>query len=94
MAAPILAFISRGMSHASLTPENFARYAGSNVPRYTSYPTAPAFSPSVGEDEYRTWLAAIPAGTGGARDLTFTAMSDWSAAIQLSCSTRIDCSEL
>jgi oxygen-independent coproporphyrinogen-3 oxidase len=52
------------MSHLPLTPETFARYAGANVPRYTSYPTAPAFSPSVGEDEYRAWLGAIPPGTG------------------------------
>jgi oxygen-independent coproporphyrinogen III oxidase len=29
------------------------------VPRYTSYPTAPHFSPSVGEAEFRSWLGAI-----------------------------------
>ena len=32
------------------------------VPRYTSYPTAPHFTPAVGEARYREWLAAIPAG--------------------------------
>lgn len=52
------------MKQASISAENFARYAGANVPRYTSYPTAPAFSPSVGEDQYLKWLAAIPADTG------------------------------
>jgi oxygen-independent coproporphyrinogen-3 oxidase len=52
------------MTHAPLTPERFARYASANVPRYTSYPTAPAFSPSVGEEEYREWLASIAPGTG------------------------------
>ncbi len=29
------------------------------VPRYTSYPTAPHFSASVGEGEFRSWLGAI-----------------------------------
>jgi oxygen-independent coproporphyrinogen-3 oxidase len=29
------------------------------VPRYTSYPTAPHFNPSVGEGEFRSWLGAI-----------------------------------
>ncbi|MBX9896776.1 MAG: oxygen-independent coproporphyrinogen III oxidase [Qipengyuania sp.] len=42
--------------------DTFARYAASNVPRYTSYPTAPAFSPEVGEDAYRTWLASLDGG--------------------------------
>lgn len=32
------------------------------VPRYTSYPTAPHFKPSVGAPEFETWLAAIPEG--------------------------------
>ena len=34
----------------------------SRVPRYTSYPTAPHFSPAVGEAQFRDWLAAVPAG--------------------------------
>jgi oxygen-independent coproporphyrinogen III oxidase len=32
------------------------------VPRYTSYPTAPQFSPAVGAEKYRAWLAQLPAG--------------------------------
>jgi oxygen-independent coproporphyrinogen III oxidase len=32
------------------------------VPRYTSYPTAPNFSNSIGADHYAGWLAALPAG--------------------------------
>jgi oxygen-independent coproporphyrinogen-3 oxidase len=32
-----------------------------NVPRYTSYPTAPHFSAAVGAATYREWLAALPA---------------------------------
>ena len=31
------------------------------VPRYTSYPTAPHFSPAVNADMYRSWLDALPA---------------------------------
>lgn len=36
------------------------RYGESRLPRYTSYPTAPRFSPSIGAGTYRDWLAAIP----------------------------------
>lgn len=32
-----------------------------NVPRYTSYPTAPHFSPRVGAGDYDAWLARLPA---------------------------------
>ncbi len=31
-----------------------------NVPRYTSYPSAPHFSAQVGPGTYRDWLAALP----------------------------------
>jgi oxygen-independent coproporphyrinogen-3 oxidase len=31
-----------------------------NVPRYTSYPTAPHFSAAIGPDLYRDWLTALP----------------------------------
>ncbi len=34
-----------------------------NVPRYTSYPSAPHFTAAVGPDTYRDWLAALPAGS-------------------------------
>lgn len=34
-----------------------------NVPRYTSYPTAPHFSPQIGAERYAGWLAALPAET-------------------------------
>lgn len=33
------------------------------VPRYTSYPTAPQFSHSVGEGQFRDWVAAIAPGS-------------------------------
>ncbi|MBT9386386.1 oxygen-independent coproporphyrinogen III oxidase [Pseudooceanicola sp. CBS1P-1] len=33
------------------------------VPRYTSYPTAPHFSDSVGADRHAAWIEAIPAGS-------------------------------
>jgi len=32
------------------------------VPRYTSYPTAPHFSPAVDEAVYRSWLGELPDG--------------------------------
>ena len=31
-----------------------------NVPRYTSYPTAPHFSAAIGAETYGDWLAALP----------------------------------
>lgn len=37
------------------------RYAGYNVPRYTSYPTAAEFSPDVGAKDHETWLAGLGA---------------------------------
>lgn len=35
------------------------RYANDRVPRYTSYPTAPHFSPEVGADTYARWLGEL-----------------------------------
>lgn len=35
------------------------RYAGHNVPRYTSYPTAADFSPDIGAKDHETWLAGL-----------------------------------
>ena len=43
-----------------LSSELLARYADARIPRYTSYPTAPHFSPEVGEQDYRCWLASLP----------------------------------
>ncbi|QSY98101.1 oxygen-independent coproporphyrinogen III oxidase (plasmid) [Rhizobium bangladeshense] len=40
-----------------------AKYGDARLPRYTSYPTAPAFSAAVGPDEYARGLAEI--GEGG-----------------------------
>jgi len=37
-----------------------ARYDG-RVPRYTSYPTAPHFTPAIGRSIYARWLAELPA---------------------------------
>lgn len=41
------------MNHAA------RRYAGRNVPRYTSYPTAADFSPKVGAADHEAWLAEL-----------------------------------
>ena len=34
-------------------------YGQDRLPRYTSYPTAPHFSPAISEDDYRSWLKSI-----------------------------------
>ena len=41
-----------------------ARYGEERLPRYTSYPTAPQFSDTIGHEAYGNWLASLPAGTG------------------------------
>ena len=41
--------------------EMISRYAVS-VPRYTSYPTAPHFSPECGAQHQEAWMRTIPAG--------------------------------
>ena len=38
------------------------KYGEARLPRYTSYPTAPNFSPEVVPGTYAEWLKAIPAG--------------------------------
>lgn len=40
-----------------------AQYGEERLPRYTSYPTAPQFSDTIGHEAYAEWLAAIPGGT-------------------------------
>ena len=44
---------------ASMDPALLAKYDGARVPRYTSYPTAPHFSPNVGHEVYGGWLEAL-----------------------------------
>ncbi len=34
------------------------------LPRYTSYPTTPHFRDEVGEEDYASWIRAIPTGSG------------------------------
>ncbi len=43
--------------------ELLQKYAG-NVPRYTSYPTAPHFHDGVTAEVYRGWLAQLGEGDG------------------------------
>ncbi len=45
-----------------MSVELVKRYAAP-VPRYTSYPTAPHFTPEVGPDTSGRWLAELPEGT-------------------------------
>jgi oxygen-independent coproporphyrinogen-3 oxidase len=42
-----------------MRPDLAAKY-DLRVPRYTSYPTAPHFSPAVGGDLYAQWLSTLP----------------------------------
>ncbi|WP_084536495.1 oxygen-independent coproporphyrinogen III oxidase [Azospirillum halopraeferens] len=42
-----------------LNPALLAKYDGLRIPRYTSYPTAPHFSPNVGHETYRRWLGEL-----------------------------------
>ena len=43
--------------------EILARYADRQMPRYTSYPTAPHFA-ALSANDYRSWLAEVPSGSG------------------------------
>jgi oxygen-independent coproporphyrinogen-3 oxidase len=43
-----------------MRPDLAACYGEARLPRYTSYPTAPHFSPAVGPGTYAEWLSAIP----------------------------------
>jgi oxygen-independent coproporphyrinogen-3 oxidase len=49
---------ARGQGNAMTDAELVARYDG-RVPRYTSYPTAPHFSPAIGARTYAEWLGAL-----------------------------------
>lgn len=52
---------------AGMNPEIDLRRLGlfdARVPRYTSYPTAPQFTPRVGPGQLAEWIGAIPPGTG------------------------------
>ena len=40
-------------------------YGQDRLPRYTSYPTAPHFSPAIGEENYRSWLKSVPVRAAG-----------------------------
>lgn len=37
-----------------------AKYGNARLPRYTSYPTSPRFSPAVDASTYDDWLATLP----------------------------------
>ena len=43
-----------------MRPDLAVCYGQERLPRYTSYPTAPHFSPAVGSPIYAEWLKAIP----------------------------------
>ena len=47
------------IANQTVIPEPFLRRAEARLPRYTSYPTAPFFSPVVTAADYRDWLVAL-----------------------------------
>lgn len=62
MTAPAICPATCPLPHSASRPGRaalLARY-GQPVPRYTSYPTAPHFSPAVDGATYAAWLAAVP----------------------------------
>lgn len=46
-------------SNGIMDMATIAAYSGCRVPRYTSYPTAPHFTPAVDAERYGRWLAAL-----------------------------------
>jgi oxygen-independent coproporphyrinogen-3 oxidase len=44
-----------------MQPDFIAKYGEARLPRYTSYPTAPRFSPMIGAGTYGDWLAGASA---------------------------------
>lgn len=43
-----------------MTPDVASRYIEERLPRYTSYPTAVQFSPTIDANSYNRWLAELP----------------------------------
>jgi len=39
--------------------DTILKYAGARIPRYTSYPTAPHFTPDIGAGTFARWLGAL-----------------------------------
>src|SRR6516164_1149253 len=52
---------AHGRRKADILDNVVRRYAGYNVPRYTSYPTAADFSSHVGTKEHEGWLGRLEA---------------------------------
>jgi len=46
-----------------MQPSVLQKYGEARLPRYTSYPPSPEFSPSVGSDTYAGWLSSLPPDT-------------------------------
>lgn len=46
----------------TISPDLLDRYGSRNIPRYTSYPTAPHFKAAEDDGTAKEWLRALPAG--------------------------------
>jgi len=51
--------LSRGRTGNDIVQSAARQYARSNVPRYTSYPTAADFTPEVGANDHAAWLGGL-----------------------------------
>lgn len=52
-----------GLREATRVSDKLRAHYDERLPRYTSYPTAPLFSPAIAAPSYAQWLAALPAST-------------------------------
>jgi len=52
-----------GVNSAAMSLADLIRKYDQRVPRYTSYPTAPHFSATIGAETYAEWLRALPSDT-------------------------------
>lgn len=56
MSMPQVEPTDRPQTAVSTTVRNLSRYTATNVPRYTSYPTAPHFTKAIDDVRYGDWL--------------------------------------
>lgn len=57
----VLTSLSHMDQERVMDPQILRKYGEVRLPRYTSYPTAPRFSPAIGKGTYGDWLENIPA---------------------------------